>query len=81
MSETTEKKKVRRLAEERVPEIDSKIAAHKDAIKKLEEKKQAILNPKPRLSKAQKVKLVIDKAKNSGMSVEEIAEKLGVTFE
>ena len=27
------------------------------------------------------MKLVIDKAKESGMSVDEIAEKLGVTFE
>lgn len=77
----TEKKRIRRSAEARVAEIDEKIAAHKDAIKKLEQRKNEILNPKPRLSKAQKVKLVIDKAKDSGMSVDEIAEKLGVTFE
>ena len=76
-----EKKRIRRSAEARVAEIDEKIAAHKDAIKKLEQRKNEILNPKPRLSKAQKVKIVIDKAKDSGMSVEEIAEKLGVTFE
>ena len=36
---------------------------------------------KPRMTKAQKMKLVIDKAKEAGMSVDEIAEKLGVTFE
>ena len=77
----TEKKRIRRSAEARVAEIDEKIAAHKDAIKKLEQRKNEILNPKPRLSKAQKVKIVIDKAKDSGMSVEEIAEKLGVKFE
>ena len=76
-----EKKRIRRSAEARVAEIDEKIAAHKDAIKKLEQRKNEILNPKPRLSKAQKVKIVIDKAKDSGMSVDEIAEKLGVTFE
>ena len=76
-----EKKRIRRSAEARVAEIDEKIAAHKDAIKKLEQRKNEILNPKPRLSKAQKVKVLIDKAKDSGMSVDEIAEKLGVTFE
>ena len=76
-----EKKRIRRSAEARVAEIDEKIAAHKDAIKKLEQRKNEILNPKPRLSKAQKVKVLIDKAKDSGMSVEEIAEKLGVKFE
>ena len=80
MSEN-EKKRIRRSADERVAEIDKKIAAHKDSIKKLEQRKSEILNPKPRLSKAQKMKIVIDKAKSSGMSVEEIAEKLGVTFE
>lgn len=80
MSEN-EKKRIRRSADERVAEIDKKIAAHKETIKKLEQRKAEILNPKPRLSKAQKMKIVIDKAKSSGMSVEEIAEKLGVTFE
>lgn len=77
----TEKKRIRRTAEARVAEIDEKIAAHKDTIKKLEQRKNEILNPKPRLSKAQKVKIVIDKAKDSGLTVEQIAEKLGVTFE
>lgn len=77
----TEKKRIRRTAEARVAEIDEKIAAYKDAIKKLEQRKNEILNPKPRLSKAQKVKIVIDKAKDSGLTVEQIAEKIGVTFE
>ena len=59
-----------------------KIAAHKDAIKKLEQRKAEVLAPKkPRMTKAQKMKMLIDKAKESGMSPEEIAEKLGVTFE
>jgi len=76
------KKRIRRSPEELAAEIDSKIAAHKEAIKKLEQRKAEVLAPKkPRMTKAQKVKLVIDKAKSSGMSVEEIAEKLGVTFE
>ena len=46
----TEKKRIRRTAEARVAEIDEKIAAHKDTIKKLEQRKNEILNPKPRLS-------------------------------
>lgn len=33
------------------------------------------------MTRAQKMKLVLDKAKEAGMSVDEIAEKLGVTFE
>lgn len=76
------KKRIRRSPEEIAAEIDDKIAAHKDAIKKLEQRKAEVLAPKkPRMTKAQKMKLVIDKAKESGMSVDEIAEKLGVTFE
>ena len=81
MNEET-KKRVRRSPEEIAAEIDVKIAAHKDAIKKLEQRKAEVLAPKkPRMSKAQKMKMVIDKAKQAGMSPEEIAEKLGVSFE
>lgn len=81
MSEET-KKRVRRSPEEIAAEIDDKIAAHKDAIKKLEQRKAEVLAPKkPRMTKAQKMKVVIDKAKAAGMSPEEIAEKLGVSFE
>ena len=48
MAETTEKRKlIRRPAEERIAEIDTKINAHKEAIKKLEQKKESIQNPKP----------------------------------
>ena len=71
------KKRVRRSPEEIAAEIDVKIAAHKDAIKKLEQRKAEVLAPKkPRMTKAQKMKMVIDKAKQAGMSPEEIAEKL-----
>ena len=76
-----EKKKVRRSVEERVAEIDEKINAHKDAIAKLEVKKNELLNPKPRLTKAQKMKLVLEKAGAQGLSPEQIAEKLGVSIE
>ena len=81
MSEET-KKRVRRSPEEISAEIDVKIAAHKEAIKKLEQRKVELLAPKkPRMTKAQKMKKIIDTAKESGMSVDEIAEKLGVSFE
>ena len=80
MSEET-KKRVRRSPEEIAAEIDVKIAAHKDAIKKLEQRKAEVLAPKkPRMTKAQKMKVVIDKAKAAGMSPEEIAEKIGGSF-
>lgn len=80
-AKTTQRKLVRRPAEERVAEIDKKIAAHKDSIKKLEAKKNAILNPKPRASKAAGLKALISKAKEAGMTNEEIAEKLGISLD
>ena len=59
----------------------SKIAHHKAAIEKLEVKKEATLNPKARTSTRKKgMKSVIDKAKEMGMTPEEIAEKLGITL-
>lgn len=73
MAETAEKRKlVRRPAEERVAEIDVKINAHKEAIKKLEQKKDSILNPKPRVSKATKTKVLIAKAREAGLTDDEI---------
>lgn len=77
----------RRSAEERAADIDTKIAACKAAITKQEEKiaalevkKQAILNPVPRVSKAGQMKAIIKGAKESGMSNEEIAERLGIVI-
>lgn len=82
MAETSEKRKlVRRSVEERVAEIDKKIAAHEESIKKLEERKQKILNPKPRASKAAGMKVLIAKAKEAGLTDEQIAEKLGITLD
>ena len=73
MAEAAEKRKlVRRPVEERVAEIDAKINAHKESIQKLEQKKTAILNPKPRVSKATKTKLLITKAREAGLTDEEI---------
>ena len=65
-AENKQRKLVRRPAEERIAEIDKKIAGHKDAIQKLEAKKNAILN---------------SKAKVAGMSNEEIAQKLGISLD
>lgn len=88
MADTEKRKIVRRSAEERVAEIDAKIATCKATIAKQEEKiaaleikKQAILNPVPRVSKAGQLKELLNKAKASGMTNEEIAEKLGITIE
>lgn len=73
MAETAEKRKlVRRPVEERVAEIDAKINAHKEAIQKLEQKKANILNPKPRASKAAKTKVLIAKAREAGLTDDEI---------
>lgn len=81
MAETEAKRKlVRRPADERIAEIDKKIAGHKEAIKKLEAKKHNILNPKPCASKAAGLKALISKAKEAGMTNEEIAEKLGISL-
>jgi electron transfer flavoprotein alpha/beta subunit len=66
--------------EQRVAEIDAKIAAHKSNIATLEAKKEAILNPKAR-AKRVTIKTVIDQAKADGMSPEDIAKKLGIKIE
>lgn len=88
MADTEKRKIVRRSAEERIAEIDAKIAGCKTAIAKqeekisvLEQKKQAILNPVPRISKAGQLKELMNKAKESGMTNEEIAEKLGIKID
>ena len=81
MAETAEKRKlVRRPAEERAAEIDVKINAHKEAIQKLEQKKHDILNPKPRASKAAKTKLLIAKAKDAGLTDEELDALLEIAI-
>lgn len=72
------KRPIRRSTEERIAEIDAKIASHEKSIESLKAKKEAILNPKPRISKSTQIKNVISKAKESGMSIEEISERLGI---
>lgn len=60
-----------RTVEERIAIIDEKISKKKSDIKVLEAQKQKLLHPVT-------MKTVMEKAKASGLSPEEIAEKLGL---
>lgn len=75
-----------RSKEDRIAEIDAKIEmlqkrieSDKSKIAILNEKKEQIKNPKPRKGRPG-MAAVIKKAKESGLTIEEIAEKLGVTL-
>lgn len=72
--------RVVRSKDQIVEELESKISYHKDCIKKLESKKNNVLNSKPR-KKRVGLNSIISKAKESGLSAEEIAKKLGITIE
>lgn len=63
-----------RSIEERVAIIDEKIAKKKEELSKLEAQKKRLLHPVT-------MKTVITKAKDAGMSPEEVAEKLGIELE
>ena len=71
-----DKKRTRRTKEQIVADIDFKINYHKEQIAKLEEKKVKVLTDKPR-KKSLSAKGILDFAKSNGMSLEDIAEKLG----
>lgn len=60
-----------RTVEERIAIIDEKISKKKAEIKALETQKQKLLHPVT-------MKTVMEKARASGLSPEEIAEKLGL---
>lgn len=60
-----------RTVEERIAIIDEKISKKKAEINALETQKQKLLHPVT-------MKTVMEKAKASGLSPEEIAEKLGL---
>lgn len=70
-----------RSKEERIAELDKKIAHHKQCIDTLEKKKETVLHPKTRTKKSKSVNTIIAKAKELGLSNDEIAEKLGITFD
>ena len=61
----------RKTVEERVALIDAKIAKKQTEITELEAQKQKLLHPIT-------MKAVIAKAKENGLTPEEIAEKLGL---
>ena len=69
--------------EERIAVLTGKLEKHTNAIEKLEAKKENTLNPKPRILTRRKsgMKTVMDKAKELGMSAEQIADKLGITLD
>ena len=63
--------RVVRSIDERVAAIDEKIAKKHEEIAKLEAQKNKLLHPV-------NMKTVIAKAKEAGLTAEEIAEKLGI---
>lgn len=75
-----QKPRKRRTPDEIVAEIDRKIKSHQDAIKSLETKKESVLAQKKRAATADQMKAIINAANSAGMSIEEIAEKLGVAI-
>ena len=62
---------IKKTVEERVAILDAKIAKKQDEINNLEAQRQKLLHPI-------NMKTVMAKAKESGMTPEEIAEKLGL---
>ena len=61
----------RKTVEERIVIIDTKIAKRKEEIEVLEAQKQKLLHPVT-------MKSVMNKAKEAGLTPEEIAERLGI---
>ena len=62
---------IKKTVEERVAILDAKIAKKQEEINNLEAQRQKLLHPI-------NMKTVMAKAKESGMTPEEIAEKLGL---
>lgn len=81
MSNETSTKRNMRSREDRIAAIDKSIAFHEEAIKKLKEKKEKILNPKKRVSPKQQMKALLAQAQEAGLTIEEIVEKLGLQKE
>ena len=66
-----------------VAAFDEKIDAVNVRIEKLQAKKKNVLTPKkrkPRKSKSAKIKELVKQAQKSGLALNEIAEKLGVSL-
>lgn len=69
--------RIRRTVEERVTELDSKIAYHKACVRNLENSKSELLNPK---APPPSMKEVLEKAKECGYTPEDIIRKLKLTI-
>lgn len=69
-------KRVRRSVEDRVAELDRKIAKYEDLVAKLKAKKEAALNPsKPKATRVG-MATVMRKAKEQGVSAQKLLEML-----
>lgn len=64
--------------DEKIAALDAKIKYHQDCIKTLEAKKKEILEPKKRQRKITSTNGLIKKAAEKGMTLEEMAKKLGI---
>lgn len=80
ISEVTDDVKVRvqRTPDERIAELQNKITKAKNQIKTYESKIEEIRNPKPKAPKKLTMKAVLDRAKEAGLSPEDIAKKLKI---
>ncbi len=67
-----------RTVEVRMEEIDRKIAYHTECIRKLEVAKANLIAPPKQRKTRLGVKSVIEKAKEAGLTPEEMLEKLGL---
>ncbi|MEM5767770.1 MAG: hypothetical protein AAGU23_05525 [Bacillota bacterium] len=63
-----------RTKEERIADLDAKIAKKREELEKLEAQKRRIEHPVS-------VKSIIAKAKETGLTPEQIAERLGIEIE
>lgn len=80
-TEQAENAKARMTLDEKVAELDRKIKGHEKNIETLKAKRERLLNPPKRARKTNSISNVLKKAKEMGMSAEEIALKLGIDFE
>ena len=69
--------------EERISALNAKMEKHQNAIERLESKKDATLNPKPRILPRRKnsMKTVMDRVKEMGMTAEQVADRLGISLD
>ena len=76
--EVTKKTRTVRTQDERIAALDAKIKYHKDCIASIEAKKKEILEPKKRTRKITSTSGLMKKATEKGMTLEEMAKKLGI---